>query len=68
MEKFHYCLSDEIYQDNSTTATHISNIIQFLFPKGFIASLLTTIWYHTYGCANHNCCAYDIYILSFIAL
>ena len=66
MEPFNSSLSYEIVQDYSTTATHIQIIIHFLIYKGFIYSLLTTVWYHTYGCTKQYFCASDIYLLSLL--
>ena len=64
----HYHLSDEIDQYDSTTATHICILLQFLLTKGVISPLLTTVWYHTYCCANQYHFAYYIYLLSFLGL
>ena len=44
-------LSDESDQDTSTTVTHLHIILQFILKKN-IASFLTTVWYHTDGCAK----------------
>ena len=40
----------------------------YLLQKALIASFLTTMLYHTGGCANQYCCALDICILSYLAL
>ena len=63
MENFHYCLSDESDQYAITTATNLCIIIIFLISKGSIASLLTTMWDHTDGCANKYHCASSMYLL-----
>ena len=56
MEQFRSCLSDESYQYASTTATHPHIILRLLLSKGFMDSLLKTVWDHTAGYANHYHC------------
>ena len=43
MVNFYSYLYDEIDQYASTTATHLSIIIQFILTKGVIATLLETM-------------------------
>ena len=61
-------LSNENYQDASTTATHICIIIKFLLTKQIIDHFLTTAWDHTDSCEKQYQCALAIYILSYISL
>ena len=68
MEKFHSVLSDESYQDARTNETHIHIVLQLIITKGFIASFLTTMWYHTGGFSKQYCYSYSIYILLCIPL
>ena len=68
MAQFHYILSNESDQYASTTETHICILLQFLFRTGMIAPFLTTMWYHTYGCAKHYRFAPAIYLLSCLDL
>ena len=62
MTQFYSYLSYEIHQDASTTLAHIQTPPQFLIHKGFMSSLLTTIWDHICGCTQNYCCASDIYL------
>ena len=68
MTKFHSRLSDEVDQDASTTVTNIHILLQFLLIEEMISPLLKTMWDYTDGCANHYCCASDIYLLSCLTL
>ena len=66
--KFYSYLSDEIYQDAITNATHVCILLQYLLTKQIIYPFLTTIWDYMDGCAKQYCCALVIYLLSFLAL
>ena len=68
MVQFHSHLSHESDQDAKTTATHIHIILESIISKGFVSSLLTTMWYHKYGCVNKYHCAYCIHLISYLAL
>ena len=65
---FHYYLSDEFFHCCITTAMNIFILIQSLPYKCFIASFLTTMWYHTYGFTKQYHYLYAIYLLYFITL
>ena len=68
MEKFHCNLSDEIDQDDRTTATHLRTLLQLILTEGMIAPLLITMWDHMDGCANQYRCESAINLLSCLAL
>ena len=68
MENFHSRLSDESDQDANTPATHLHILLQFILTKGLIDPFLTTMWDHTDGCPNQYRFAYDIYLLTILAL
>ena len=68
MANFYHNLSDESDQSDSTTATHLCIILQFILTKGIIAPLLTTMWDNTDGYAKNYCCGSAIYLLSCISL
>ena len=68
MEQLRCHLSDGSDQDYSTTVTHIFILIKFLLTKNILALFLTTMWYHTDGCANQYRCASAIYLLSCLSV
>ena len=68
LSQFHPHVSDESDQDARNTTLHIWIILWFIIYKGFISSLLATMWDHTDGCAKQYICSYDIYLLSCIYL
>ena len=68
MVPFDSRLSDEMDQGTSNTSTHHCIILQFILTKGIIYPFLTTMWDHTYVCAEQYRCASDIYLLSCLAL
>ena len=68
MAKFNTHLSDESDQVSSTTATYLHVLLLLPLSILFIYSLLKTMWYQKYGCANKYHCASAIYLLSCISL
>ena len=68
LAQFYSHLYDESDKDSITNARYFLILIQLLRSKGFIASFLTTLWYHVGGCAKQYHCAHAIYILSCLAL
>ena len=68
MAQFYSRLSDESDQGDITTTTHTCIILKSVLTKRLIAPLLTTIWYHTDGCAEQYRCESAIYLLSCLAL
>ena len=65
---FHYILSDDRNQYTSTTATHPHILLHLILCKRLIKSLLVTVRYHIDGFTNQHHFAYDIYLLSYLAL
>ena len=53
MAQFFSRLSNKIYIDDSTTATNLRILIQFLLIIGMVAPLLTTMWDHVGGIIVH---------------
>ena len=66
--KFSSCLSDESDQDANTTTEHLRISIQLLPKRVLISQLWKIMWDHTDGCANHYCCACNIYLLTCLNL
>ena len=65
--KSHSHLSDEIYQDASTTTTHLLNLLRFLISDWLINSSLTTMWNHYDDFDKCYHCVSTIYLLCCIA-
>ena len=68
MVQFSSHLLYESDQDTSTNATHLCILLHLIISNGFIDSYLKTMLDHIYGCEKQYSCAYDIYVLSCIAL
>ena len=68
MAQFNSNLSGESDQDDSTTATHLCILPQFILKNGTIAPFLTIVWDQTDSCENQYRYASTIYLISCIDL
>ena len=66
--EFHYYLSDYRNKYSSSTASHITDIINILFTKNIITQYVNTIWEENGWCTNHYRCATAYSLLSIIAV